>query len=91
MDANSQKENSQENVGDRVPSPMAVAAFASMGLGANEAKVERIKEKAALLWDEFNDLPVPPGNNTAGRLVAMAKTELEGSVMWAVKAASRAK
>lgn len=58
--------------------------------GTAPAQVAQIKETAALLWCMINLLPQPHDNKEVGRLVALAKTDLESSVMWAVKAASRA-
>lgn len=65
--------------------------FESRGFQGNigPEHVARIKEKAASLWEEFNNISVPPGNSEAGRLVSLAKTELESAVMWGVKALSR--
>lgn len=70
-------------------SEAAKKVFESRGFPseAHAAHVERIKEKAAILWDEINTIPT--GNSEAPRLVAKAKTELEDAVMWAVKAISR--
>lgn len=48
-----------------------------------------IKIRAAQLWTLIDKIPVPPGNSEAGRLMSLAKTDLESSVMWAVKAVSR--
>lgn len=63
--------------------------FESRGLNGKEQLVSDIKLAAAnLLW-EINNISVPPGNNEAGRLVSLAKTDIESSVMWAVKAVSR--
>lgn len=70
-------------------SERAFKTFESRGLNGQESKIESIKEKAALLWDAFDAIEIPPGNQEAWRLVALAKTELESSVMWGVKAVSR--
>lgn len=67
-----------------------VKVFESRGFKDNGAEhVEFIKKNAAALWSYIDNIPVPPGNTEAGRLVALAKTDLESSVMWAVKALSR--
>lgn len=67
-----------------------VKTFESRGFKENGAEhVEYIKKNAAVLWSYIDNIPVPPGNTEAGRLVSLAKTELESSVMWAVKALSR--
>lgn len=63
--------------------------FEYRGLNGKEAQVEQIKQTAAALWSMINVISVPPGNTEAGRLLALAKTDLESSVMWAVKAVSR--
>lgn len=52
-------------------------------------QIEKIKKTAAILWDKLDNIPVAPGNNEAGRLISIAKTELESVVMWATKAISR--
>ena len=65
-------------------SKQAHDAFASFGLNGQEAKVENIKTKAALLWDAIDDISIEP-NAVGGRHVALAKTELEMAVMWAVR------
>lgn len=67
----------------------AEATFESRGLRGQDAHVQRLKDRAAALWDVVDDISIPPGNSEAGRLVALAKTTLEESVMWAVKALSR--
>ena len=73
-----------DSVSDR-----AVKVFESRGLNGNEALVQQIKDQAAVLWDCIDSVVIPPGNSEAGRLVSLAKTELEASVMWAVKSISR--
>lgn len=68
------------------------AVFESRGF-ANESHailVTRIKDQAAILLDLMGDISIPPDNAAeVGRLVALAKTDLESCVMWAVKAVSR--
>lgn len=72
------------------PSERAEKAFNSRGItGSGEGLVAAIKHRAAHVWDLLDSIPVPPGNSEAGRLVSLAKTDLEASVMWAVKAVSR--
>ena len=70
-------------------SKRALDTFATRGLNGQEEVVTRIKDRAAALWDEIDGIAIAPGNSDAGRLVALAKTELECAVMWAVKAVSR--
>ncbi len=66
-----------------------IKVFESRGLNGQEAEMERIKLCAAALFAEINRISIPPDNREAGRLVSLAKTELESCVMWAVKALSR--
>ena len=75
----------------RAPGLRAVRTFESRGFDGNAGfeHCARIKFLAALLWEELDNISVPPDNSEAGRLVALAKTELESSVMWANKALSR--
>lgn len=71
--------------------PNAVRAgkvFETRGLNNQDSQVLEIKTAAAFLWSLIDDISVPPGTE-AGRLVSLAKTEIESSVMWAVKALSR--
>jgi len=63
--------------------------FESRGLNGQEQRVEHLKKAAAFLLAEINKISIPPGNSEAGRLVSIAKTELETCVMYAVKAYSR--
>ena len=70
-------------------SERATKTFESRGLNGRDNHVHAIKSAAAELWQWIDNIPVPPGNTEAGRLVALAKTDLESSVMWAVKAISR--
>jgi hypothetical protein len=62
--------------------------FESRGIKRTEM-VETIKARAAVLLAEIDAISIPPDNKEAGRLVALAKTDLESCVMWAVKALSR--
>jgi len=57
---------------------------------SNDADIEEIKRQAARLIDTVQALPIPPGEQEAARLRAVAMTEIEGAAMWAVKAAARA-
>lgn len=41
-----------------------------------------IKEKAQELWDMIDE----SGDPSNGRMIAVAKTKLETSIMWAIKA-----
>lgn len=70
-------------------SAKASKVFESRGLNGQEDRVQRIKDSAATLFEQIDSISIPPGNSEAGRLVSLAKTELESSVMWAVKAISR--
>lgn len=74
-----------------LPSAQAVAVFESRGFARPDhgEQVDRIKYLASALWTEIDKIAVPPGNSEPGRLLSLAKTDLEGSVMWAVKAISR--
>lgn len=63
--------------------------FESRGLNGFEKEVEAIKNEAAILHSLISHISIAPGNSEAGRLVSLAKTELESAVMWAVKAVSR--
>lgn len=68
----------------------AERAFASLGLGGQESYVEDIKSKATALWIAIDRVGQNrPTTEEAPRLKALAKTALEESVMWAVKAVSR--
>ena len=60
--------------------------FESRGLNGFEKHVEEIKSRAAALLESIDNIP---GTYEADRLVSLAKTDLESSVMWAVKAISR--
>jgi hypothetical protein len=71
-------------------SKLAHDQFASFGLNGQEERVEKIKHAASVLFDLYNDISIEPGA-VGGRHVSLAKTELEASVMWAVKAISRSK
>lgn len=63
--------------------------FESRGLNGFEKEVEAIKEAASVLHALIDNTAIATGNMEAGRLVSLAKTELESCVMWAVKAISR--
>ncbi len=62
--------------------------FESRGFNGREERVEQIKDFAANLWTAYVAY-CPPGTDSA-RLMAIAKTDLESSVMFAVKAMTRA-
>lgn len=82
---------------------MGKEVFESRGLGGREKLVDKIKELAGLLDDALSEISAPcdgpvadgvqivgiPRSRECLRLTAMAKTELELSVMLAVKAVSR--
>lgn len=63
--------------------------FASQGLGDQQDVVALIRDRAAHLLDAINAIGLPDGYSDAGRLAALARTDLESAVMWAVKAVSR--
>lgn len=63
--------------------------FDSRGVDGKGHVIQEIKNRAAMLLAEIDGINIPPGNSEAGRLVSLAKTSLEESVMWAVKAVSR--
>jgi hypothetical protein len=67
----------------------ATKVFESRGLNGQEHLVDGVKRAASTLFWEIDSIPIPPGNTEAGRLVSLAKTALEESVMWATKAVSR--
>lgn len=72
----------------RIPSRRAVKVFDSRNFDSNEPveHIARIKEQAALLWDELESIPI---SGESARLIALAKTDLESAALWAVKAVSR--
>lgn len=63
--------------------------FESRGLNGNEDLVQLLKITAAGYLATINRIAIPSENKEAGRLVSLAKTAIEESVMWAVKAVSR--
>lgn len=63
--------------------------FETRGFGSYEGLVNQIKEAAAVVLTAFSKISIPSGNAEAARLVSLAKTNLEQSVMWATKAVSR--
>lgn len=74
------------------PPEYAKKVFESRGLKPEYFGVDSIdavKYAAAVLFTVVDNIVVPPGNTEAGRLVSLAKTDLESCVMWAVKAISR--
>lgn len=64
-------------------------AFSSKGLGDNITLVEKVQGKAAEIWDVINEAYSKTTNPEGARLLAIAKTELEGAVMWFTKGLSR--
>lgn len=67
---------------------MGKEVFESKGLNGKEELVEKVKAKAGELWDLFQEGTNEPGTE-GGRMYALAKTNLEQSVMWFVKGISR--
>lgn len=80
--------NDMQSVGV-VVSTRAHETFESRSLNGQEEQVDKIKTVAALLFDQIDAIALPPEKREAARLVALAKTNLEQTVMWAVKACSR--
>jgi len=70
-------------------SERAKKVFESRGLDGQEEHVARIKAAAEALWDELDNISVYPGNSEGMRLISLAKTSLEQTVMWGVKSLSR--
>lgn len=72
-------------------SQKGMSVFESRGFATphHSETVEKLKGIAAVLWTELDAIVPPPGNSETGRYLAIAKTELESSVMFAVKALSR--
>ena len=80
---------------------MGKEVFESCGLGGREDLVEAIKVKAGELDDLLTQVGYDSSSGTGGyvrttsrpgnclRMVALARTNLEQTVMWAVKAVSR--
>ena len=64
--------------------------FESRGIEGYEGAINDIKDDATQLYATLDDIKCRPGSE-AGRLIALAKTHLETSVMFAVKACSRMK
>lgn len=64
-----------------------VAVFEQRGLKDQEPIAAIIKEQAAALWDTLDTITT--GTPEGARLLSIAKTNLETSVMFAVKALSR--
>lgn len=59
---------------------------------SNDLTVQRLKEKAAALIDEIDQIVIDPGKLDVGevaRLKALAMTGVEEAAMWAVKAATK--
>lgn len=73
----------------------AYETFKSTSLNDEQIQqVEKIKYHAAMLWDKIDDINYGlPGSVLVSaectRLIALAKTSLEESIMWANKAISR--
>lgn len=73
----------------------AARTFASLGINGQEDRVAAIKSIAEDLWIEIDNIGVNnigenrPSTEEGPRLKALAKTALEETVMWAIKAVSR--
>lgn len=69
----------------------AMATFESRGytMEHHASQAQRIRAVAAALWAEYDAISIPSGNSEVGRLLAVAKTELETSAMFAIKALTR--
>lgn len=68
----------------------AARVFEQRGIHSDHLELlEHLKDDAATLHARMDRIAIPPGNQEAGRLVAMAKSQLEIAVMCAVKAISR--
>ena len=67
---------------------MSKEVFESRGLHGKDELVEKVKEKAGELYALFSEATNEPGTD-AVRHYALAKTNLEQSVMWFVKGISR--
>jgi hypothetical protein len=53
------------------------------------AAVNSIKQKAAALIDEIEEIASLSNNGEVKRLCAVAQTEIESAAMWAIKAATK--
>jgi hypothetical protein len=68
---------------------MGKESFESRGFPADTSHlVDQVKQKAGELDDLYGQLSIEPGAE-GGRMLALAKTNLEQSVMWFVKGVSR--
>lgn len=73
--------------GMKMPSVKPSSVFESRGFNpGRDALVDDIKFAASLLFSKIDDIEDGPESS---RLKALARTELESCVMWAVKAISR--
>jgi hypothetical protein len=73
-----------------IRSTIGTRALESRGIKKEkDALVGNIKSYGADLFDAIDNISIEPGNSEAGRLVDLAKTNVEQAVMWAVKAVSR--
>lgn len=68
----------------------AIKVFEPRGIAGQETTMISIYGDAAQLYATIGSIPAKPGSDAA-RLVAVAKTHLETSAMFAVKALSRLK
>lgn len=71
------------------PSEQAHQRFNSRLLSAQQqAQIARIKLQAEIIYDDI--AAIPQENHESARLVSLAKTSLEETILWATKAISRA-
>lgn len=67
----------------------SLEVFASKGLGPYVDLADQIKSKAAEYLDLLAKIPEAKFDGTVSRYKNLATTNIENSVMWAVKACSR--
>lgn len=87
-----ESETKETGVGYQGPSMSGAAhnAFAQWPIRPEDIELlHSISTHASLLWDKLDAISIPPGNSQSGRMVALAKTKVEETVMWATKAISR--
>lgn len=80
-------QNEQNNLAINNKTIPGKDVFATKGIEGNTGYVEKLKEKAADLYDLLTEFS--PTTPEALRCFAVAKTNLEESVMWAIKGVSR--
>lgn len=87
-----EKETMKEFIARTEPSKKNQSIFEQRGIKDNGQQflIEQIKYASSIVMDSIDQISVPPDNAAeVGRLVSLAKTSLEESVMWATKAVSR--